>query len=300
MALCAEDALLAAIEIYNKPRVAYREQTLALLLVNAWEILLKARVVQMHGNNLAAIYRREGGSRRFRKARSGRILTVGLREAAEKAQAAKEVRSNLEGLCEVRDEAAHLGNIGVELREQTLKLGSAAVRNFTVAFGQWFGRQIEAPHLLPLGFLGQANLVKPANVRQRELLDYLRRLTSNQAQSKSGFAVSLRVEVQLNPEFSGGGTIGLTNDPAAPKLNLTDEQALERFPLTYQELVEECRPLIQNFKQNHAFHEAMKTVKSDANHAHERRLDPQKSGGTRKFFYARTAPDRLRHLLRGD
>ena len=113
MALCAEDALLAAIEIYNKPRVAYREQTLALLLVSAWEILLKARVVQMHGNSLAAIYRRERGPKRFRKARSGRILTVSLREATEKAQVADEVRSsNLEGLCEIRDEAAHLGNLG--------------------------------------------------------------------------------------------------------------------------------------------------------------------------------------------
>lgn len=30
MALCAEDAVLAAIEIYNKPRVCQREQTLAL------------------------------------------------------------------------------------------------------------------------------------------------------------------------------------------------------------------------------------------------------------------------------
>jgi len=299
MALCAEDALLAAIEIYNKPRVAYREQTLALLLVNAWEILLKARVVQIHGNNLAAIYRRERGSKRFRKARSGRILTVSLREAAEKAQVANEVRSNLEGLCEIRDEAAHLGNLGTEFREQTLKLGSAAVRNFVVAVGRWFGRQVEAPHFLPLGFLSQADLVKPANVRQRELLDYLRKLTSDQTPSNSGFTVSLRVDVLLNPEFSGGGTIGVTNNPAAPKVHLTDTQALERYPLTYEDLVEECRALIPNLKQNQSFHEAMKTVKSDANHALERRLNPQKPGGTRKFFYARTAAGRLRHLLRG-
>ena len=31
MARCAEEALLAAIEVYNKPLVSYREHTVALL-----------------------------------------------------------------------------------------------------------------------------------------------------------------------------------------------------------------------------------------------------------------------------
>ena len=45
MARCAGEALLAAVEIYNKPRVEYREQTVAFLLVNAWEVIIKARIV---------------------------------------------------------------------------------------------------------------------------------------------------------------------------------------------------------------------------------------------------------------
>ena len=35
MARCATSAVPAAIEIYNKPTVEYREQTFALLMVNA-------------------------------------------------------------------------------------------------------------------------------------------------------------------------------------------------------------------------------------------------------------------------
>jgi hypothetical protein len=38
----AKAAMLAAIELYNKPSVAYRDDTVAILLVNAWELLLKA------------------------------------------------------------------------------------------------------------------------------------------------------------------------------------------------------------------------------------------------------------------
>ena len=55
MARCAASAVLAAIEIYNKPTVEYREQTFALLMVNAWEILLKARLLQQAGGKVTAI-----------------------------------------------------------------------------------------------------------------------------------------------------------------------------------------------------------------------------------------------------
>ena len=65
MARCAREALLAAVEIYNKPRVEYREQTVAFLIVNAWEVLIKARIVQQNGGKIQSIYRRQPNSRRF-------------------------------------------------------------------------------------------------------------------------------------------------------------------------------------------------------------------------------------------
>jgi hypothetical protein len=38
----AMSALAAAVEIYNKPRIPYRDECTVILLVNAWELLLKA------------------------------------------------------------------------------------------------------------------------------------------------------------------------------------------------------------------------------------------------------------------
>ncbi|MCG3155057.1 MAG: hypothetical protein DKINENOH_01655 [bacterium] len=35
-------AILAAIEIYNKPQISYRDECFSILLVNAWELILKA------------------------------------------------------------------------------------------------------------------------------------------------------------------------------------------------------------------------------------------------------------------
>ena len=110
MARCAASAVLAAIEIYNKPTVEYHEQTFALLMVNAWEILLKARLLQQAGGKVTAIYCREDGSRRYqRDSRTREPLTLGLTEVLGQAALPREVRDNLSGLVEVRNRAAHLG-----------------------------------------------------------------------------------------------------------------------------------------------------------------------------------------------
>ena len=80
MARCAREALLAAVEIYNKPKVEYREQTVAFLLVNAWEVLIKARIIQQNGGKIQSIYRRKRDSSRY-EYRDGDIVTIEIRGA---------------------------------------------------------------------------------------------------------------------------------------------------------------------------------------------------------------------------
>jgi len=42
----AAAAITAAVEVYNKPAFLYREETFAILALNAWELLLKAKVLK--------------------------------------------------------------------------------------------------------------------------------------------------------------------------------------------------------------------------------------------------------------
>lgn len=51
----AVSAATAAIEIYNKPIFAYREESFAILMLNAWELLLKARVLLENSNDQKSI-----------------------------------------------------------------------------------------------------------------------------------------------------------------------------------------------------------------------------------------------------
>jgi hypothetical protein len=48
----AKSALLAAIEIYNKPGFQYRDENFVILLLNAWELCLKALI----SKNAESIY----------------------------------------------------------------------------------------------------------------------------------------------------------------------------------------------------------------------------------------------------
>jgi len=43
LAAKAVQAAVAAIEIYNKPNFSYREEAFSLLMLNGWELLLKAK-----------------------------------------------------------------------------------------------------------------------------------------------------------------------------------------------------------------------------------------------------------------
>src|SRR5262245_33264360 len=83
----AEAALLSAIVVYNRPTFAYREATFSIIAWNAWELLLKARLLAENNNNpscLRVLERRETRagqlSRKLylKRNRSGAPLTHGL------------------------------------------------------------------------------------------------------------------------------------------------------------------------------------------------------------------------------
>src|SRR5438309_5473884 len=51
----AVEAAVAAIEVYNKPSFSYREEAFSILMINAWELLLKARILRENANQMRSI-----------------------------------------------------------------------------------------------------------------------------------------------------------------------------------------------------------------------------------------------------
>ena len=286
MARCAREALLAAVEIYNKPRVEYREQTVAFLIVNAWEVLIKARIVQQNGGKIQSIYRRKRNSRRYKTNADGEVVTIEIRGALNRSGLPEEVKSNISGLIRIRNRATHLGVLVPELKQSILEFSTASVQNFIKTYASWFRDSIDAPYLLPLGFVGAARtVVAKYPARQKELLKELSDLAKSHDSTDSEYSVVMQIRVEINRGLSGGGSIGLTNAPDVPKVSISDDEALKTFPTPYNELVDKCRNLYSGFKQNQQFHSAMKKVNDDPKCTYERKLDPTTEKSTKKRFY---------------
>lgn len=169
-----------------------------------------------------------------------------------------------------------------------MEFSAAGVQNFMKTYGEWFGESIEAPYLLPLGFVGTAqSAVAGFPMRQRKLLEELSELAKGQDSGDSEYSVVMQVRVELNRGLSGGGNIGLTADPSFPKVSISDDEALKTFPFTYHQVVDQCRQRYPGFKMNQQFHEIMKEVNEDPTCCYLRRLDPTKDNGVMKKFYNR-------------
>jgi hypothetical protein len=96
---------VVALEIYNKPRIEYRDESFVILLINAWELILKALVSK------------NGGSIFYRKKHHEPYRTLSWSDALSKAErffptaiAPLPVRRNLELLSAYRDNAVHFYN----------------------------------------------------------------------------------------------------------------------------------------------------------------------------------------------
>ncbi len=50
------NSMLSAIEIYNKPNFSYREETFAILAINALELLFKAQLLKANSYNLRCLF----------------------------------------------------------------------------------------------------------------------------------------------------------------------------------------------------------------------------------------------------
>lgn len=85
---------LSAIEIYNKPNFQNREQIFCILIVSAWETLLKARIVALNNNSHSSIYVKNSNGR-YKKNRNNEYLTIGLDEAISKLSLHTTISENI-------------------------------------------------------------------------------------------------------------------------------------------------------------------------------------------------------------
>lgn len=302
----AVSSMLAAIEVYNKPTFSFREEAFAIMSVNAWELLLKARILQLDRNRISAIVEYEKrqladgnlSEKLYRKKnRSGNHVTIGLFKAhdllvnkyGDKLDVA--VRRNLEALTEVRDNAVHFINKEFDLRKKVHELGSANLKNFLHLVRQWFGRDLSEYQifLLPMAFLHGIAPIQAVvtNEEERRVLNYVRELEKQiDDKASNDYNLSICLDIRMKRVSDETATkVVISSEPGAVPVTLKEEDIRNRYPWDYAILSKQLRTRYSDFIENQKYHTLRKGLEADEKYAKPRYLDPGNPKSAKKMFF---------------
>lgn len=262
-------ALISAIEIYNKPDFKYREETFSVLCINAWELLLKAKILHLSSNKLASLYSMEfrvlknGGKSKIKRPklnRSGNPMSIGLFDAFRiiteefGVKISKPVSDNLIALTEIRDNSIHFVNDDLLLSLKVQELGSASLQNYLYLVSLWFGDVLSGYnfYLMPLSFFRDFSEAPgiSLNSGERKFLEYIKKSEEQYDEDNIGECnLTLRIDVKFQKVKSTSGLpVQITNDPSAMTVRLTEEDISDRYPWDYNILTTRLSKRYSDFK----------------------------------------------------
>jgi hypothetical protein len=296
-------ATVASIEIYNKPDFLYREEAFAVLALNGWELLLKAKWLSDNGNRVRSLYVLErvvlkkggrGKQMRIKPTRSGNPFTHNIdflaHKLVEQGRLDPTVLKNLEALLEVRDSAIHFYNRAGKFSLRLQEIGTASLKNFVTICRSWFGRDLSEFnfYLMPLSFVSipKSSEALVLNTEEKNFLTFLNELERNETSTGSDYAVSVNVELRfIRSKAKDALNVRLSADPNATQIRLTEEQIRDRYPWDYKRLSQTCRGRYSDFKENKRYHDIRNKCLNDERFAAVRFLDPGNPRSTRKTFF---------------
>lgn len=300
----AQAAVISAIEIYNKPSFTYREETFSLLALNAWELLLKAKILKDSENNLKEIHVYERRATKsgaptkklfVKRNRTGNAQTISLGNCVIKldrtsGKLSNEVKANLTALTAIRDNSAHYVNASPVLAKQVLEISTASIKNFIILSKSWFGKDLSESLslMLPLSFIHGSKEVSTVVVTTDEsrLIKHLQQLASIESQQGSPFSVAVKLQIKLErSSLASASKVEISKDPDAVKVTLSEEDIRERYPWDFAELIKRLTERYSDFKRDKRFFAIRKPIMGDEKYVKARYLDPGNPKSNKKDFY---------------
>jgi len=297
-------AMIAAIEIYNKPDFKYREETFSILAVNSWELLFKAKWLQINNTKVNSLYvyeniKKRDGSRGKRKiirqTKANNPYTHSLEYLAKKLEERKlldsVVKKNIDALTEIRDSAVHFYNKSPLFSLRIQEIGNAPLKNYVILAKEWFNINLSEFnfYLMPLGFMPANKSVKLINLNREEknILSYLNSLDSESDPDRP-YSVLVNVDIKFTRSKAKDAiNVQISNDPDAAKIQLTEQQFKDRYPLDYYKLIDECRERYSDFKLVPKFHKLRRSLLNNPKYSMTKKLDYDNRKIAKKNWYSR-------------
>lgn len=151
----SKEAFMMAIEIYNKPTIKYRVEGFSFFICNAWELMLKAHIVNKFGEE--KIYYKDNPNRTISLEKSISMIFTNNKAP---------LRLNLEKIIELRNTSTHF--ITEEYEMIYIPLFQSCVFNFIEKIQEF--HNIDMTEIIPQNFLTLAvsmNYINVAEIRAK-------------------------------------------------------------------------------------------------------------------------------------
>lgn len=252
---------LSAIEIYNKPNFSQRSEVFSILIVNAWEALLKAKIILDNDNEIESIYIPNKDGTGYKTTRSGKPLTMELIGCANQLSLPEIVINNLKSLIEVRDASIHF--INEESTDYLMfTLGVAAIKNYHFLAKEWFGDGLDKYifYILPIGFVYNFKTIKSLDLNKepefvKSILSDITKMQTEVNTSPFHFACELNVVLKSAKKITEGDSVEVivNKDSYAATTIIRDRVIVDSYPLTATELYKNVKARLPHIKRNDFF-----------------------------------------------
>lgn len=306
----AYSAFSSAIEIHNKPNIDYRYETVTILLLNAWELILKAFV-------------RKYTSKSIFKSND---YTISIDEAinatkqylTEKGLIKKYIAyfDNIELLEEYRNSNIHFYNEkGMDgVMFSLIAKNALDFNQFCIDFFKNDPIGNSNLMILPIGFKLPFNpqqylsMKNPAYSSNKEIKSFMDKILiriknlneQNIAESLViGFDVYLSsvkkidnsdLIVAIDQENSDYNIrickkVEFSNEKGAAKVRISDDELIRNYPLKYDDIWKKCKKEIPEFKKNNEFQQIIDSITDNLDYCYVRKFYPGKeSSGSTKMY----------------
>jgi hypothetical protein len=317
----AKAAILAAVEVHNKPVFPYRYEVSTVLVINAWELALKAYIARELPS--VKLVRPDGTAKPFPECLA--CVSSALGRSFEAA------KYNLEILYQYRNRIVHFYHEDLDV--VVLGLMKASVLFFVEFLEERFGNRLDEEAnliLLPIGFakptspldfVSNRSAAKDCSEEVKHFLQAIRKRAENlQAHGIDdsiivNYSLALVNESRIKnadliaainnatPQANviaihnivSSGTV--TFDAAAKQIRIAEESVFSSiFTETYHDVLRAARERFGDFVQNKRFNKIMRELKKDPNIRRIRLLNPKNpDGGGKDFYHKRIYDELARH-----
>lgn len=254
---CSLAAALSSIEIYNKPNFQYREETFTILMINAWELLLKAKILKDANDDITSLYvpDNQGG---YKQTRNGTHLTIEINGAINQVGLAQTVANNIKLLVEIRDTVVHFYHAS-SLNYLLYTLGAATLQNYQKLMTSWFAKSLLEYnfYILPLGFaynfktLSLLEFEKEPGAIANLIRSVIDMQSTNEQSDDFYLVCEITAQIKKKVQYIGDVDFSLGIDPSAKDIVIVDRPVLliDQYPFSYTQLRDKVKKECPNAKQ---------------------------------------------------